>query len=358
MTLVDSPSTTDAQAASEAKAQAFLHQIVGDWGATIGTALVVIGDKLGLYDALKAAGPLTSAELARFTNTNERYCREWLLAQAAGGYLDYDSTTRTYSLPPEHAAVLGAVIGGFQMMNALTRAEPRIVEAFKTGGGMAWGEHDLDVFEGCERFFRPGYEQNLVASWIPGLTGIEAKLQVGARVADIGCGHGASTLIMAQAYPKARIVGFDSHAGSIEHARRAAGPALSDRISFDVADAASYGGPAEGYDLITLFDCLHDMVDPVGALRHAAERLAPGGSVMMVEPMAGETIESNLNPVGRVYAGASVLVCTPNSMAGGGLALGTVASEASLREVAFQAGLRSFRRVTETPFNRIFELRH
>lgn len=358
MTLVDSPTTTDAQAASEAKAGAFLHQIVGDWGATLGSALVVIGDKLGLYDALKAVGPLTSAELARCTQTNERYCREWLLAQAAGGYLEYDPTTRKYTLPPEHAAVLGAVIGGFQMMNALTRAEPRIVESFKTGGGMPWGEHDLDVFEGCERFFRPGYEQNLVASWIPGLTGIEAKLQAGARVADVGCGHGASTLIMAQAYPKARIIGFDSHAGSIEQARRAAGAELSDRISFEVADATSYGGPAEGFDLITLFDCLHDMVDPIGALRHAADRLAHGGSVLMVEPMAGETVESNLNPVGRVYASASVLVCTPNSMSGGGLALGTVASEASLREVAFQAGLRSFRRVTETPFNRIFELRH
>jgi SAM-dependent methyltransferase len=357
MTLTDDR-TTDAQAASEAKAQAFLHQIVGDWGATLGSALVVIGDKLGLYDALKAAGPLTSAELARCTGTNERYCREWLLAQAAGGYLEYDPAAGRYSLPPEHAAVLGAVIGGFQMMNALTRAEPRIVEAFKSGGGMAWGEHDADVFEGCERFFRPGYEAHLVSAWIPALTGIEAKLRAGGQVADVGCGHGASTLIMADAFPNTRLAGFDSHAGSIEKAKQAAGAKLGARVRFEVADATSYGGPAEGYDLIALFDCLHDMVDPIGALRHAAERLAHGGSILMVEPMAGETIADNLNPVGRVYASASVLVCTPSSMSGGGLALGTVASEASLREVAFQAGLGSFRRVAETPFNRIFELRH
>ena len=347
----------DAQPTSEQKAQAFLGKIVGDWGATLGSALVVIGDKLGLYDAL-AAGPLTSAELAQRTGTHERYCREWLLAQAAGGYLDYDLTSGRYSLPPEHAAVLGMVIGGFVMMNALTRAEPRIVEAFRTGGGMSWGEHHHEVFEGCERFFRPGYEQHLISEWIPALNGIEAKLQAGGRVADVGCGHGASTLIMAHAYPLAQIVGVDSHAGSIEHARQAAEGKTAAWVRFETADATSYSGPSEGYDLITFFDSLHDMVDPVGALRHAAARLAPEGSILMVEPMAGERPEDNLNPVGRVYASASVLVCTPNSMAGSGLALGTVAPEVRLREVATAAGLGSFQRVAETPFNRIFELRH
>jgi SAM-dependent methyltransferase len=348
---------TDAQPSSEAKAQAFLGKVLGDWGATIGSALVVIGDKLGLYDALKAAGPLTPAELARCTGTAERYCREWLLAQAAGGFLEYDPTRGRYSLPPEHAAVLGMVIGGYQMMNALTRAEPRIVEAFRTGGGISWGEHHADVFDGCERFFRPGYEQHLVAEWIPALDGVEEKLRAGGRVADVGCGHGASTLIMARAYPETRFVGFDSHEDSIKHARKAADAESAQRVRFEAADATSYSGVTGGYDLITFFDCLHDMVDPVGALRHAAEQLAPGGAVMMVEPMAGERPEENFNPVGRVYASASVLVCTPNSLAGGGMALGTLASEESLRQVAGEAGFITFRRVAETPFNRIFELR-
>jgi SAM-dependent methyltransferase len=349
----------DEQSSSEAKAQAFLGKVVNDWGATLGTALVVIGDRLGLYAALSADGPLSAAELAQRTGTHERYCREWLLAQAAGGYLEYEPASGRYHLPPEHAAVLSAVAGGFELTNALTRAEPRIVEAFRTGGGLSWGEHHPDVFEGCERFFRPGYEQHLVSSWIPALDGIEARLAAGGRVADVGCGHGASTLIMARAYPQAQLIGIDSHPASIERARQAAAEAgLSGRVHFEVADATTYGGPSQGYDLITFFDCLHDMVDPVGALRHTAERLAPEGAVLLVEPMAGERIEDNLNPVGRVYAGASVLVCMPNSLAGGGLALGTVASEAQLREVATSAGLATFRRVTETPFNRIFELRH
>ena len=341
----------------EAKANAFLHQIVGEWGATLGSALVVIGDKLGLYDAL-SAGPLTPVELAQRTGTAELYCREWLVAQAAGGYLDYDSAGGRYSLPAEHAAVLGMVIGGFELMNALTRAEPRIVEAFRSGGGISWGEHHPDVFEGCERFFRPGYEQNLVSSWIPALDGVEAKLRAGGRVADVGCGHGASSILIAKAFSNTYVAGFDAHPESIERARRSAADAgLSVRARFEVADAATYAVPDERFDLIAFFDCVHDMVDPIGALRHAGEGLAPGGSIMLVEPMAGERVEDNLNPVGRVYAGASVLVCTPNSLAGGGLALGTLASEARLREVASAAGLNTFRRVAETPFNRIFEVR-
>jgi SAM-dependent methyltransferase len=348
---------TDTQASIEERAQAFLGKVMTDWGGTVDTALVVIGDKLGLYDALTEAGPLTSAELSQRTGTHERYCREWLLAQAAGGYLEYDAASGRYRLPPEHAVILGATIGGFQLMNAVTRAEPRIVEAFRSGGGISWGEQHHDVFDGCERFFRTGYEQYLVSEWIPALTGIEAKLQVGGRVADVGCGHGASTLIMAEAYPAAEIVGIDSHKGSIDRARLVAGAGRGGRVRFEVADAVSYAGPPEGYDLIAFFDCLHDMVDPVGALRHAAGHLALGGSLMVVEPMAGERPEENLNPIGRVYAACSVLICTPNSLAGGGPALGTVASEAQLREVAAQAGLGSFQRVAETPINRIFELR-
>ncbi len=307
-----------AEQASEAKANAFLHKVLDDWGATLGSALVVIGDKLGLYDAL-AAGPLTPAQLADRTGTDERYCREWLLAQAAGGYLEYDASTGRYTLPAEHAAVLGMTVGGFELMNALTRAEPRIVEAFRSGGGLSWGEHHPDVFEGCERFFRPGYKQHLASAWIPALEGIEARLHSGGRFADVGCGHGASSII--------------------------------------VADATAYPLPEAGYDLIAFFDCLHDMVDPIGALRHAGQGLAEGGSILLVAPMAGEQVQDNLNPVGRVYAGASVLVCTPNSLAGAGLGLGTLASEARLREVAAAAGLGTFRRVAETPFNRIFEIR-
>jgi SAM-dependent methyltransferase len=319
---------------------------------------VVIGDKLGLYTALAEEGPATPNELAQRTGTVERYVRPWLINQAAGGYLEHDAATGRYVLPPEHAAALGAVAGAYVLFTAAMKAEPRITEAFKTGKGMLWGEHDAALFTGTERFFRPGYQQNLVQSWIPALDGVGAKLEAGATVADVGCGHGASTLILAQAYPRSHFVGFDNHEGSILRARQTASEAgLDDRVSFEVAGADTYPAPTSGYHLVAFFDCLHDMGDPVGAIRHAAKSLAEDGTVLLVEPMAGERDEDNFNPVGRVFAGASVLVCTPHAVAEGGAALGTIATEAALREVVTAGGLSRFRRATETPFNRVFEAR-
>ncbi len=342
----------------EARLHAFLGRAVSDVGALGSAPLVLIGEQLGLYDALAEGGPMTSAELARRTATVERYVREWLQNQAAGGYVEYDAATGRYSLPIEHAAALPNLYGAFQLIFAATKAAPRIAEAFRTGGGVAWGEHDPDMFEGCERFFRPGYEQHLVQSWIPALDGIEAKLQRGAVVADVGCGHGASTMIMAEAYPNSQFVGFDTHAPSIERARRAAGQAgMADRARFEVASAADYPATPTGYDLIAFFDCLHDMGDPVGAMRRAHEVLAETGSVLVVEPMAGERVEENFNPVGRTFSAASTLCCTSNSLACGGPALGAVATEAQLREVAEAGGFKTFRRATQTPFNRVFEAR-
>lgn len=342
----------------EAKLNAFIGKAVGDWGTLTSAALVVIGDKLGLYRAMAAAGPVTSTELAERTGTVERYVRHWLVNQAAGGYIDYDPAAGRYRLPPEHAAALESVAGAYYLFTAMIKAEPRIAEGFRTGAGMLWGEHDPALFGGTERFFRPGYEQNLVQSWLPALDGIPARLAAGATVADVGCGHGASTLIMAQAYPRSRFLGFDNHAPSIERAREAAREAgLADRVSFEVVGAAGYPAPLTGYDLIAFFDCLHDMGDPVGALRHARETLADDGALLIVEPQAGEQVEDNLNPVGRVYSGASVLLCSPHAIAEGGAALGTIATEQALREVATAAGLSTFRKATETPFNRVFEAR-
>ncbi len=346
----------------QAKLESFLGKAVGDFGAAISAALVVIGDKLGLYKAMAGSGPVTSAELASRTGTHERYVREWLVNQAAGGYLEYDPKTGGYSLSPEHAAALADdnspffVGGGFQVITAMIKANDRILDAFRTGEGMFWGEHHHDLFDGTERFFRPGYAANLVQSWIPALEGVHRKLESGATIADVGCGHGASTVIMAQAYPNSRFFGFDNHAPSIVHARKAAFAAgVADRVTFDIAGATNF--PNSGYDFVTFFDCLHDLGDPIGSLRRARETLNQGGCVMIVEPMAAETVEGNLNPVGRVYAGASVLCCTPNAIASGQTALGTIASEEQLRKVAADAGLTKFRRATETVFNRVFEVR-
>jgi ubiquinone/menaquinone biosynthesis C-methylase UbiE len=342
----------------EARLNAFLGRAVGDVGALGSAPLVLIGEQLGLYDAMAGAGPMTSAELARRTGTVERYVREWLQNQAAGGYIDYDPTTGRYSLPMEHAAALPNLYGAFQLIFAATKAAPRIAAAFKNGDGVAWGEHDPEMFVGCERFFRPGYEQNLVQTWIPALDGIEAKLRTGGTVADVGCGHGASTLIMAKAYPQSRIVGFDTHAPSIERARRDAEAAgMADRVRFEVASAADFPAPSTGYDLIAFFDCVHDMADPSAAIRHAHDTLAAGGSVMMVEPMAGDGVADNLNPVGRDYSAASVLICTSNAIAGGGAGLGTLAPESTLRDLYRAAGFTTMQRVAETPFNRVFEAR-
>lgn len=359
-----STARTETQQATldEAKVEAFLGKAVTDCGATLSSALVVIGDKLGLYKAMKGAGPLTPEELAQRTGTSPRYIREWLLNQAAGGYVEYDPTTERYTLPDEHAVPLTDesspfyIGGAFVIAEALVRDEPSITEAFRTGAGVRWGDHDPMLFTGTERLFRPGYQANLISSWIPALDGVAAKLERGAKVADIGCGHGSSTLIMAQAYPNSRFHGFDNHAGSIERARELAKEAgVSDRVEFAVATSTEF--PGEGYDLIGFFDCLHDIGDPVNTLRHAREALAEDGTILLVEPMAGERVEDAFNPVGRFYSGASVLVCTPNGLATGSHALGNQASEAQLRQIAEDAGLTRFRRAAETGFNRIFEAR-
>jgi len=349
-------------AINEDKMHAFLGKVVGDFGASLSSALVYIGQKLGLYQAMVQTGPLTPAELAQKTNTNERYIREWLINQAAGGYAEYDAATGKYSLSPEQATALTDehspfyVGGGFFVVKAMTQAAERIESHFRSGGGMLWGEHHPDLFIGTERFFRPGYAAYLVSSWIPSLSGIEAKLQAGAKVADVGCGHGASTIIMANAYPKSEFWAFDNHEASIKNAsEKAKNGGVSDRVHFEVSSAETM--PDRQFDLICFFDCLHDMGNPVGACKRAAEVLAADGSALIVEPMAGNNVEENFNPIGRTFAGASTLCCTSNSLALNGPALGAVASEEAIRNTVLAGGFTKFKRTTETPFNRIFEAR-
>lgn len=347
---------------NEEKLQAFLGKVIEDFGAALSSALVYIGQKLGLYRAMAGAGWMSPAQLARETNTAERYVREWLVNQASGGYVEYDPHTQRYLLPPEQSVALTDetspyfVGGGFYVVKAMLAAQARITEAFRTGGGMRWDEHDQDLFIGTERFFRPGYATHLTTEWIPALNGLEATLKAGGCVADVGCGHGASTLIMAQAYPKSRFWGFDTHEASVERARKAAAESgLSARVRFEVSDARKIED--HGYDLIAFFDCLHDMGDPVGALKRARQVLVPSGSVLLVEPMAGENVEDNFNPLGRTFSAASTLCCTANSLAFGGAALGAIASDETLRLTAIAGGFTQFRRAAETPFNRIFEAR-
>jgi SAM-dependent methyltransferase len=307
---------------------------------------------------------MTPAELAARTGTDERYVREWLSAQATGGYVTYDPVTQRFELPPEQAFALanpdGPVFfpGAMQLAVAALKAEPRIIERFKTGEGLGWHEHDPELFRGTERFFRPNYVGNLVSNWIPALEGVQDKLTRGAKVADVGCGHGSSTILMAAAFPKSQFVGFDYHQASIEHARRAAADAgVADRATFEVAAAKEYPGNAE-YDLVTFFDCLHDMGDPVGASAHVLRSLKKDGTWMIVEPFAGDTLEENLTPVGRVYYSASTMICTPASKSQEvGLALGAQAGEARLRDVVTKGGFTRFRRATETPFNLVLEAR-
>ena len=351
------------QTIDDAKLEQFVGQLVGELGATLNAALVVIGDELGLYRALDGAGALSSAELAERTGTSERYVREWLNAQAAGGYVAYDAETGLYTLPPEQAFVLArddspaAFAGAFQLVTSAMHDRPRITEAFRTGEGVGWHEHHHGLFEGTERFFRPGYNANLVSQWIPALDGVEAKLHAGARVADIGCGHGASTILMAQAYPASTFVGYDYHRDSIETARiRARAAGVADRVRFEVAAAADY--PGTDFDLVACFDSLHDMGDPVGAARHILASLAPDGTWMIVEPFAGDRIQDNLHPVGRLYYAASTLLCTPASLSQEGrAALGAQAGQARIGEVVSNAGFGRFRRAAETPVNLIFEAR-
>ena len=343
----------------QAKVNEFLGKAIQDVAATFHAGLVLIGDKLGLYRALADGGPMTAAELAKRTGARERYVREWLSAQAAGGYVTYEATSGRFTLPPEHAFLLldADLPGAFMLGVGSIRDEARIADAFRTGEGVGWHEHDPGVFEGCERFFRPGYAMNLVSQWIPALDGVKARLEAGGRIADVGCGHGASTIIMAQAFPRAIVTGFDYHAASIEAARRAADKAgVGDRVSFEVASAKAYSGT--GYDLVTFFDCLHDMGDPVGAARHVRQSLGAGGTWMLVEPFANDRLEDNLNPIGRLYYGASTLLCTPASLSQEvGLALGAQAGEKRLRDVLTEAGFSRMRRVAETPANMVLEAR-
>jgi SAM-dependent methyltransferase len=348
---------------NQAKLEKFMGQAVGEMGAAMNAALVILGERLGLYKAMAGGGAMTSAELAGKTGTSERYVREWLAAQAAGGYVAYDAATGRYTLPDEQAFALAVedspayLPGAFQIISAVFKDQTRIAEAFRTGAGVGWHEHDPDLFEGTERFFRPNYAANLVSSWIPALDGVEAKLRAGAKVADVGCGHGASTVLMAQAYPKSQFVGFDYHGPSIEQAWKSASQAgVQDRVGFQVAWAKGF--PGKGYDLVAFFDCLHDMGDPAGAAAHVRETLAPGGTWMIVEPYANDHLEENLNPVGRVYYCASTMICTPASRAQEvGLALGAQAGEARLRDVVTSGGFTHFRRAAQTPFNLVFEAR-
>ncbi|HEY5404401.1 MAG TPA: class I SAM-dependent methyltransferase [Pyrinomonadaceae bacterium] len=347
---------------NEDKMNQFLGKVVGDFGASLSSSLAYLGQKLGLYKAIADAGPVTPAELAKHTNTNERYVREWLVNQAAGGYIDYDAASGKYSLGTEQAVALTDenspffVGGGFFVIKAMSQAVERIEGHFRDGGGMLWGEHHPDLFIGTARFFRPGYVAHLTASWIPSLTGVEEKLKAGGKVADVGCGLGTSTIIMAQAYPNSEFWGFDNHDGSITLAKKAAEEAgVEDRVHFEVTTAQSI--PDNQYDLVAFFDCLHDMGDPVGACKRAVEVLGPNGVALIVEPMAGNTVEENFNPIGRTFAGASTLCCTSNSLAQDGPALGAVATEEAIREKVLAGGFTQFRRATETPFNRIFEAR-
>jgi SAM-dependent methyltransferase len=349
-------------AIDQAKLDAFMGKFVGDLGAVMHAATVVVGDQLGLYQGL-AEGPATAEQLAKRTGTDVRYLKEWLSAQAASGYAEYDAKSGMFSLTEEQTFALAVegspafIPGAFQIAVAQFKAIPKMAQALRTGAGLGWHEHDASLFHGTERFFRPGYAANLVSQWLPALEGVEAKLKSGARVADVGCGHGASTIIMAQAYPKSEFIGFDYHEPSIVHAREAAKKAgLGDRVRFEVASAKSY--PGSDYDLVTVFDCLHDMGDPVGASAHVRESLKKDGTWMIVEPFANDELENNLNPVGRVFYSASTFICTPASRSQEvGLCLGAQAGEARVRTVVRDGGFSKFRRAAQTPFNLIFEAR-
>jgi 2-polyprenyl-3-methyl-5-hydroxy-6-metoxy-1,4-benzoquinol methylase len=344
-----------------AKLNEFLGRGVVDFGAVFHAAMVLIGDKLELYKKLAEIGPMNSKDLAKATGTAERYVREWLGSQCAGGYVSYDPNADRYYLSEEQAFCLADenspafLPGAFQVALAAVKAEPKIADAFRTGAGLGWHEHDAQLFHGTERFFRPGYAANLVSSWIPALDGVEPLLKQGVKVADVGCGLGASTILMAKAYPNSTVIGFDFHLQSIELARqRAADAGVGDRVGFEVAKATDY--PGNDYDFVTFFDCLHDMGDPKGAAAHVRETLKPSGTWMIVEPFAGDRVEENLNPVGRAFYSASTLICTPASLAQEvGTALGAQAGEARLREIVLGGGFTRFRRATQTPFNLILE---
>ncbi len=344
------------------KLNELIGKMLGDVGAAMGAALVLIGDKFGLYKTLAATGPMTPAELASKTGTVERYVREWAAAQAAAGYINYDSGSGKFSMSPEQAIVL-ADEGGpaffpgiYEVVAAAVRDEPKVANAFRNGGGVGWHEHDPCLFRGTERFFRPSYAMHLVAEWIPALDGVKQKLERGARVADVGCGHGASVILMAKAFPKSRFFGFDYHQPSIDRAREVArAEGVADRVSFERASSKDYPGT---FDLVAFFDCLHDMGDPVGAAAHVKTTLADDGTWMVVEPFGNDRLEDNLNPIGRLFYAASTMICVPASLSQEvGLGLGTQAGEARLRQVLAAGGFSRVRRATATPFNLVLEAR-
>jgi ubiquinone/menaquinone biosynthesis C-methylase UbiE len=340
-----------------------IGQLLSDLGGASSVAMVRIGDALGLYRALHAKGPVTAGELAAAVGASERYLREWLSHQAASNYLSYDAVTRKFCLPEEQAMVFAAeespvyMLGGFDLMAAMLDNQPKVETAFRTGGGVAWGEQAGCMFCAVARFFRPGYHNNLISSWLPALDGVVEKLNRGAKVADVGCGHGWSTVMLAKAFPNSQFVGYDFHAGSIDAARAHAGShGVAQNAHFEVGTAKDFS--ETGLDLVTFFDCLHDMGDPLGAATHVRQSLKPDGSWMIVEPNAGDSLEQNLNPVSRLYYAASTMICIPTSLSQEvGAALGAQAGEAKLREVITTAGFATVRRATETPFNMILEAR-
>lgn len=342
------------RAADPQKLDTLVERLVGDVGASVTGALIVLGDQLGLYKAMGDGEPVTSQQLAQKTGLKERYLREWLAGQASAGYVDYDEGSDSFSLSPEQAMAFAEedspafFAGAFEIIQSMWLDEPKVEEAFRNGSGLGWHEHSKCLFRGTERFFRPGYNAHLTAEWIPALDGVKAKLERGATVADVGCGHGSSTILMAQAYPQSRFHGFDYHGPSIERAREAAEKAgVGDRITFERASAKDF--PERKYDLVTMFDCLHDMGDPVGAAKHAYESLKDDGTVLLVEPYANDLLDDNVNPVGRLFYAASTFICTPNSLSQEvGLGLGAQAGEARLRKVFSEAGFTRFRRATET----------
>jgi len=354
-----------------AKLDAFMGKMVGEMGAAMNASLILLGDRLGLYRAMADAGPLTSAQLAAKTKMNERLLREWLNAQAAGGIVTYapgaTPDAGTYTLPEEQALALAVegspafLCGAYQILASVAKDLPKIENAFKTGKGLGWHEHDVCLFRGTERFFRPGYAAHLVNEWIPALMkgAVKAKLESGAAVADVGCGHGSSTILMAQAFPKSHFFGFDYHDASISAAQLAAEEAgVADRITFQVAPAQGFPKEGGGFDLVAFFDCLHDMGDPAGAARHVKSTLAPSGVWMIVEPIAGDSVQENLNPVGRIMYCASTVICTPASQAqAGAAALGAQAGERKLTQILNQAGFSHVRRAAQTPFNMVLEAR-
>jgi SAM-dependent methyltransferase len=355
--------TSASPAINEAKLHEFVMKAVGEMGAAMNAALIIVGDKLGLYKAMAGAGPMTSAELAQKTHTTERYVREWLSAQAAGGFVNYDAATGKFMLPNEQAMALADesspvfLPGFFQILGSCFKDEEKISDAFRTGKGVGWHEHDSALFAGTERFFRPNYRAHLIGEWIPALGDTKAKLERGGKVADVGCGLGTSTILMAQAFPKSTFVGFDYHPRSIELAREAAAKAgVSDHVKFETAKAKDF--PGKGYDLVAFFDCLHDMGDPEGAAKHVLSALDPGGAWMIVEPYANDKLEDNLNPIGRVFYGASTMLCTPASLSQEiGLGLGAQAGEGRLTKILKSAGFTRVRRAAETPFNIVLEAR-